>query len=480
MDETKNALLRQLSKIDTFLGRPRLVTAEKEYSYSVVKSALQDTLQDIRQNILANTCATVPSEEAVEEAVLQRLYQGQPTHLRPVINGTGTVLHTNLGRAVLSETVARQAMTIAQSYANVEYNVVAGTRGSRYSHVEGLLCTLTGAEAALVVNNNAAAVLLVLSAMAKGKEVIISRGELVEIGGLFRIPDVLALSGAILREVGTTNKTHIADYERAVCEDTGAIMKVHTSNYRIIGFAETPSAQEIAQVAHAKGLPFIQDLGSGLLLSMERFGLPKEPTVQEAIASGCDVVTFSGDKLLGGPQAGIIVGKKVYIEAMKQHQLLRALRIDKLTLAALEVTLQQYRQEEQAVAHIPTLHMLALTQDECQHQAERLQQELQQALPTWNFDIMPCDDMVGGGAYPEYTLPGYAVSCMCSTMTAEEIKTKLHQANPPIIGRIQHGVFIISMRTILPGQHQQIVKAFLQTEITGGEQSSPVVALQGL
>lgn len=464
MDEQMRQLLASLPKVDVLLQSEGLENALDQSPRSVVKDAVQYVLQQVRQSIRRGQIQTAPTTETIISLVLHQLDTGKPSHLRTLINGTGTVLHTNLGRSVMSKDIARHVAAIASSYSNLEYDLNTGSRGTRYSHVEDLLMKLTGAEAALVVNNNAAAVMLALAAMTKGKEVVISRGELVEIGGMFRIPEVIAMSGAIIHEVGTTNKTHLNDYRQAVNEQTGAIMKVHTSNYRIIGFTESADPVGVAVIAHEQGVPFIHDLGSGLLLNMTRFGLPYEPTVQESIAHGADIVTFSGDKLLGGPQAGIIVGKKVYIDAMKKHQLLRALRVDKMTLAALEATLQLYENEEVAVEQIPVLQMLAITQEQCQKRAIALAEVLQEKLPDFVIGTAPCEDMVGGGSYPEYALSGYAVTVTMNGVNAEEVKAKLHHTNPAVIGRVQNDQLYLSLRTIAPIDYETIANALRQLQ----------------
>lgn len=459
MDEQTKAVLASLPKVDVLLQNEELQTRAGSPSRTVLKDAVQRVLQQLRQEICRGTRHTAPTLAAIQTLVCDEVQRGKPCHLKTLVNATGTILHTNLGRSVLSRKLAQHVAAIASSYSNLEYDLERGSRGSRYSHVEALLRQLTGAEAALVVNNNAAAVMLVLAAMTKGKEVVISRGELVEIGGLFRIPEVIAMSGAVIHEVGTTNKTHLADYEAAVTDQTGAIMKVHTSNYRIIGFAESADPIGMAAIAHAHGVPFIHDLGSGLLVNMARFGLPYEPTVPEAIAHGTDVVTFSGDKLLGGPQAGIIVGKRQYIEAMKKHQLLRALRVDKMTLAALEVTLQLYEQEDVAVEQIPVLQMLALTPDACRQKADQLAALLRADVPGAVIGVAPCQDMVGGGSYPEYTLPGAAVTVRAAAYTAEELKEKLHHVQIPVIGRVQNDELYLSVRTIGTAEYAVIAAA---------------------
>ncbi|EMF0307264.1 L-seryl-tRNA(Sec) selenium transferase [Enterococcus hirae] len=335
--------LADLPSVDRLLKTPELQILEKKYSYGVVKQQVQSVLEQTRKTVLKEELLPPAIEELciqVIEKVKQRTYS-----LQKVINGTGTILHTNLGRSLLSKKIEEQLKTISFSYSNLEMDLTSGKRGTRYNHLTHILKKLTGAEDVLVVNNNAAAIMLILDTLATDKEVLVSRGELVEIGGSFRIPEVITATGGKIREVGTTNKTHIRDYQQALTSETGAILKFHTSNYRIIGFTETPYLSELALLAQKHQVPLINDLGSGLLIDMRRFGLPYEPTVREVIEQGCDVVSFSGDKLLGGPQAGIIVGKKTYIQRMKENQLLRALRVDKMTLSALEATLELYLDE---------------------------------------------------------------------------------------------------------------------------------------
>ena len=448
MKQDTRQLLRQLPKVDVLLQRPALAEWEQNLSRSLIKQAVQDVLAGLRRDILAERRRDVPAEDELDGMVLAYFRRQKSLRLKTVVNATGTILHTNLGRSVLSEEIGRHVGEVAASYSNLEYDLDEGQRGSRYAHLQSLLKELTGAEDVLVVNNNAAAVLLALTSMTQGKEVVISRGELVEIGGLFRIPDVIEASGGTIREVGTTNKTHLSDYSRAVGEGTGAIMKVHTSNYRIIGFSESVPAQELAELAHANGLPLINDLGSGLFVDMRRFGLPYEPTVKEVLKQGCDVVMFSGDKLLGGPQAGIIVGKAEYIEPMKQHQLLRALRVDKMTLAALEATLQLYRDEDMAIRSIPALQMLARTQKECLRRADMLAQMLRTADAALQVQTVPVRDMVGGGSYPEYTLPGYAAAVASEGRTAAELERRLRHAEVPVVARVQQDRLCLSVRTL--------------------------------
>ena len=347
----KNLLYRNIPKVDLLLEESAIQEMIARYGRETVMESIREEMDELR--------AFIGNCEDEEEA--KRQIELLPTHIvmrtekmhrpniRSVINGTGTILHTNLGRAPISREHMQYISAIATGYSNLEYNLEAGRRGERYSHFEKLLCKLTGAEAAMAVNNNAAAVMLILSTMAKGGEVIVSRGELVEIGGKFRIPDVMEQSGATLVEVGTTNKTHLSDYENAVTEETKALLKVHTSNYRIVGFTDTVGIDELIPLSKEKDIPVIEDLGSGVLIDLSKYGLTYEPTVQESIRKGADVVCFSGDKLLGGPQAGIIIGKKKYIDQMMKNQLTRALRIDKFTATALEVVLQEYLCEENAI-----------------------------------------------------------------------------------------------------------------------------------
>lgn len=447
MDETRQQLLRQLPDVDHLLQRPALQIWQERKSRQAVRNAVRAELDKRRHAILTGQWDQPFSGEVFDQAVVSRLQAEGRGHLRRVINATGTILHTNLGRSVFSPELARHIGELACHYSNLEYDLALGRRGSRYDHVRGLLCDLTGAEDALVVNNNAAAVLLTLSSLAAGKEVIISRGELVEIGGSFRIPDVIEQSGGRIREVGTTNKTHLADYQRAIGEDTAALMKVHTSNYRIIGFTESVPASDLARLAHDHSLPCINDVGSGLFVDLAEWGLPHEPTVREVLEAGCDIVTFSGDKLLGGPQAGIIVGKAAYLEAMKHHPLLRALRIDKMTLAGLEGTLRAYR-DGTAARQIPTLRCLALTKNELRERAERLRQLLHtDDLPAC-ISLRQIDDCVGGGACPDAVLPGWALAIEADGLTPEALERRLRQADLPVIARVQYHAVILSLRTL--------------------------------
>ena len=448
MNEAIQQMLRQLPDVDTLLQRPAFQGLGKPRH--VIRDAIRTVLNDWRRAILEGRREEPFSMKLFERAVLSAIQRADRTHLRRVINGTGTVLHTNLGRSVLSPDIARQMAELVGHYTNLEYDLALGKRGLRDDHVRELLCQLTGAEDALVVNNNAAAVLLVLASLIPGKEVVISRGELVEIGGSFRIPDVIEQSGCTIREVGTTNKTHLADYERAICEDTGALMKVHTSNYRIIGFTESVAAADLVRLAHAQNLPCINDLGSGLFIDLESLGLPHEPTGREVIEAGCDVVTFSGDKLLGGPQAGIIVGKASSIERMRRHPLLRALRIDKMTLAGLEGTLRIYRDGEAA---------LVQSSDVCHKRGKLLAAALEEAGLPLELSLVEVDDAVGGGAFPGVVLPGWGVAVRPTIGTVTALEESLRKGDIPVLARIRHDALILSVRTLCDEEFSDIVRA---------------------
>ena len=369
--------------------------------------AVRRTLDRLRADILVGTVTELPSTEALCAQISASCRASRLPSLRGVINATGIVLHTNLGRACLSDRALAAARGVSQGYSTLEYDLTAGERGQRYAHVEPLLCRLTGAEAAMVANNNAAAVLLILSALTAGGEVITSRGELVEIGGSFRMPDVMAACGAVLREVGSTNKTHLSDYANAISEQTRALLKVHTSNYRIVGFTESVSPAALAELGRSRSIPVIEDLGSGCLVDLAPLGLRDEPTVQASVKAGVDVLSFSGDKLLGGPQAGIIVGKRRCIDLLKRHPLARALRVDKLTLAALEATLQAYV-DGTALQEIPVLSMLAQTPEELRQRAESLCRRMGESGVT--AEVVSTENPVGGGAVPTQTLHSFAVA----------------------------------------------------------------------
>jgi len=383
-------------------------------------------------------------------------------NLREVINGTGTVLHTNLGRSLLSSTIKDEIWDVANGYSTLEIDVTTGKRGSRYSHVTEIIKFITGAEDALVVNNNAAAVMLTLSTMAKNKEIVVSRGELVEIGGSFRVPDVMEQSGAKLVDVGTTNKTHLWDYENAIGEDTAAFLKVHTSNYKILGFTESVSVKDLVVLGNKNNIPVIEDIGSGVLIDLQKYGLTHEPTVQESVAAGADIVTFSGDKLLGGPQAGIIVGKKRFIDKMKKNPLTRAFRIDKLTMAALEATLKLYLDEEVAIKTIPTLKMLTESFSSIMERANVLYKMIVAKELDLEVNINKDYSEVGGGSLPLEKLPTCTITLKSKSISVSQLENRLRKYRMPIFTRVQDDRVIIDLRTIKEEQYEIIVQALVE------------------
>lgn len=445
----KNLLFRKIPKVDVLLEDDVIKKMIDYYSYNSVLEAIR-----LEQERLRSLIASSEDEEKVQaqidrlpERIELTVAEMHRPNMTRVLNGTGTILHTNLGRAPLSSEHLKQITYIASGYSNLEYDLEAGKRGERYSHFEKILCKITGAEACMAVNNNAAAVMLILSSMAKGGEVIVSRGELVEVGGKFRIPDVMEQSGASLKEVGSTNKTHISDYENAVTEETKAFMKVHTSNFRIVGFTESVPITELVSLKEKFDLPVIEDLGSGVLIDLSKYGLAYEPTVQDSIKNGADVVCFSGDKLLGGPQAGIIVGKQKYIDIMKKNPLTRALRIDKFTASALEVVLREYLSEEKAVKNIPGLHMLTRKAEEVEQDAKKLSRLLKRANLKAEIGIEKCESQIGGGSLPLERIPSTAVTIRPLEITTPELEDRLRHIPVPVIGRTINDKIMLDMRT---------------------------------
>jgi len=443
--------LRKLPSVDKLLQTAELQALAQEHGHELAVAAVQEVLSATRQAILEG--ATCPTVAELAAGVGQRLSGMLQPSLCPVINATGIIIHTNLGRAPLC-LAAQEAMRQASAYSNLEYDLPTGERGSRYVHAEELLCRLTGAEAALVVNNAAAAVLLVLTALAKGWEVIISRGQLVEIGGGFRIPEVMAQSGACLVEVGTTNRTYLRDYEAALTPDTALLLHVHSSNFRVTGFVHETSLAEIVTLAHAHGLLAIADLGSGALLDTAQFGLSHEPMVQESLAAGADLVCISGDKLLGGPQAGIIVGKKALVDVLKRHPLTRALRVSKSILAGLQATLLHYLKNE-ALREVPIWQMIALEPRQIEVRAE--------ALAAWlrgkgvQAEVIDGQSAVGGGSLPGETLPTRLVTMRVPA--PNEAAQKLRLGSPPVIARIENDLLLLDLRTVLPGEEEPLQQA---------------------
>jgi len=428
------------------LARPRLT--------ALVREALDQERARVLREHTAPAAAETLAARVVERARLDG-----PFSLRPVINAQGVVLHTNLGRALMSPLALERLEAVATSYSNLELDLARKERGSRYSHVEALLQRLTGAEDALVVNNNAAAVLLALETLAHGREVIVSRGELIEIGGEFRIPDIMLRSGAMLREVGATNRTHLRDYAEAITSNTALLLKVHTSNYRVVGFTAEVSSRDLVELGRERGIPVMEDLGSGSLIDLRPWGFPYEPTVPETVASGVDLVSFSGDKLLGGPQAGIVVGRRAIVSRLKKNPWNRALRIDKFTIAALEATLHAY-EAGTALQTIPTLAMLTEPLASVRSRARRVLRQLAPDVRE-HLGARLADDLaqVGGGALPTVELPTVAVAVGTSSAAAMRLDEALRVGDPPVVGRISHDRLFLDCRTVLPGQVKALAGA---------------------
>ncbi|HHO48668.1 MAG TPA: L-seryl-tRNA(Sec) selenium transferase [Desulfobacteraceae bacterium] len=444
-------LLRDIPKVEKCLQALLAIAEIDEAPLMVVKNSVRDVLGELRRQILdgRQTAAETLELAALIPIFLKRIRRELQPKFRRVINCTGVIIHTNLGRSILPDSAMQKLLEAGSRYSNLEFDLETGKRGSRYSHVEKLLCDLTGAEAGLVVNNNAAAVLIVLETLARGRQVIVSRGQLVEIGGSFRIPEVMARSGAELVEVGATNRTHLRDYEGAMTEETALLLKVHCSNFRIIGFTSEVPLEELVGLGGKMGIPVMEDLGSGCFVDLSRFGLEKEPTVQDAVASGVDVVTFSGDKLLGGPQAGIILGKREIIERIKKNPLNRAMRIDKFTLAGLESILRLYLDEKTAVARIPTLAMIAAPAAEVKRRAIKLARMIRRdCAHACEVDVQEMASRVGGGAMPEQNLPSWGVAVQPASVTVSVLEEELRHLDMPVIGRIEEDRLLLDMRTV--------------------------------
>ena len=490
----KQEWYRRIPKVDMLLETDGIRQYIPVYGYERVWEAVRAELSELRAriaqlpegeaegtaeddvllNVICEQDTAEPGQSAECENVLTdrigaRLLKMQSPGLKKVLNGTGTILHTNLGRAPLGKEAASRVLETVSGYCNLEYDLEDGCRGERCGQIENILCEITGAEAAVAVNNNAAALLLILCTLAHGGEVIFSRGELVEIGGQFRIPDVMKQSGAGLVEVGTTNRTRLSDYETAVTETTKAILKVHTSNYRIIGFTEETSIEQLTPLREKYGIPLVEDLGSGALLDLTKYGLPGEPNVQDALRRGADIVCFSGDKLLGGPQAGIIAGKKEYIEKMRSNPLFRALRIDKITAAFLETILLEYRSMERALVRIPTLRMLTQNEKEIAEDAAELKILLEQAAFDAEIALYPCRSKVGGGALPVTELPSMAVGIRPSKISAETLSRRLRRLPIPVVTRIEDENVLVDARTFEMEYASEFVRMLKEAEIFSGK-----------
>lgn len=462
-----NALLRTLPKTDEVLAAPELAETLGETPRAVVLDAVRAAIDDARARLLAGEAVDTAAGSVARDAAGRTVLAMRPS-LRRVINATGIIVHTNLGRSVLSERAAAAVLEVATGYSTLEYEVESGERGSRHTHVESLITRLTGAEAAMAVNNNAAAVMLAIAALARGREAIVSRGQLVEIGGSFRIPDIMAESGATMVEVGTTNKTHLADYERALTPQTALLLKVHSSNYRVVGFTEDVDLTDLVELGARNGIPVMEDQGSGVLFDLTPFGLPREPTVGESVSAGVAVVTCSGDKLLGGPQAGILAGRHDVIAKLKKHPMARAVRLDKMTLAALEATLFAYLDESKALAEIPTLRMLTEPADAVRARAEALAARVREAVGD-AAEVTTADEVAraGGGALPLAEIPTAVVCVLPRGRGVGSVEALLRLGGEPaVIARVKEERLLIDARTLLSPAEEDAVVARL-AEVLG-------------
>ncbi|MDI6753012.1 MAG: L-seryl-tRNA(Sec) selenium transferase [Thermodesulfobacteriota bacterium] len=466
--EDRQRYLKDLPAVDELLRHPQIQSHLKIFSREWIIGSIRRTLDKKRQAILKSkdpqeaASVSLVSEELLA-AVEEEISKASRPSLRRVINATGVVLHTNLGRAPLAAEVCKRLSEIAGGYSNLEFDLVSGERGSRYEHVEEILRQLSGAESAMVVNNNAGAVLLALNSLAEGKEVIVSRGQLVEIGGSFRIPDVMKKSGARLAEVGTTNRTRLEDYERAINQETALLLKVHTSNFRILGFTAEVSLKDLVALGRAKGLPVMEDLGSGCFVDLSQYGMEKEPTVQDAIEAGAGIITFSGDKLLGGPQAGIILGQEKYLDIIKKNPLTRALRIDKLTLAGLEYTLRLYFNKASAIEKIPVMRMLSCPAEKLKRRVMRLQRKLTGDLShVCQVNLRKEISQVGGGALPLQGLPTQVIALRPLKISAATMEERLRKLNPAVIARVQEGEILLDLRAVAESEERELVEGLRQ------------------
>ncbi len=464
--EQQQLLLRELPGVDRLL---EMAISDSELSAApreTVTRCTRQVIAELRRSILGADTA-IERADLAPERVFDTLRRTVKAHLAPrlvrCINATGVVVHTNLGRSLLAAEALENVGHIGGHYSNLEFDLRRGRRGSRYSAVEDLICEISGAEAAMVVNNNAGAVLLCLETLARGREVVVSRGELVEIGGAFRIPDVMTKSGAVLREVGTTNRTHLRDYRGAIGDDTALLLKVHASNYAVVGFTAEVSLEDMVALGSETGLPVMQDLGSGTFIDLSQYGLAPEPTVQASVQAGVDLVTFSGDKLLGGPQAGIIAGSRELVDRIKQNPLTRALRIDKLTLASLESTLSLYRDPQRAVERIPTLKMLTRSYEDTDLAARALAEKLQSLESRrLHIDLVDRPSRAGGGSLPLLDLPSRCLAMHIDDFSAARIEKRLRGGRPPIIGRIEDNRFLMDLRTVQDDELDLITTAVRQ------------------
>lgn len=447
-----NELFRKLPKVDIIMRDNRLEVLVKNMDYNSFYQAVTEGIEYFREGIKAGRVTELEEDEVIDK-IKEIARKMEQRALRRVINGTGVILHTNLGRALFNERTAEKLKGIVTGYCNLEFDLTTGGRGSRYDHLEKIICQITGAEGAMMVNNNAAAVILCLNEFAKGKKVIVSRGELVEIGGSFRIPEIMELSGAELKEVGTTNKTYIEDYERAIDEETGVLLKVHTSNYKIIGFTDNVKKSQLAELGKEKEIITMDDIGSGVLIDYTKYGLTKEPTVQESLASGIDIVTFSGDKMLGGAQCGIIAGKKELIQRLKKNPYTRAFRVDKMSIAIMEEIFRYYLDESKAVKEIPVLEMLTEKAERVNIRADKMKEILKNK--GIDVRVTKTSALVGGGAMPDEIIRSYGVAFKGDATILEK---KFRESDIPIIGRVKDDYFIIDMKCIREDEMEYIAE----------------------
>lgn len=455
-------LFKLIPKVDEILEMDTIKILLENTSRNIVLETIREELDIIRNGIKNEKLNEIDIKEALKHLPekISRVSGSKASYnLKRVVNATGTVLHTNLGRSLLTEEIIENLKEVSINYSNLEFDIETGKRGSRYSHIENIVSKITGAEDCLIVNNNAAAVLLVLSTMAKDKEVIVSRGELIEIGGSFRIPEVMEESGAILVDVGTTNKTYLRDYEAAIGEETAALLKVHTSNYRILGFTSSVDSKELYSLKEKYNIPLIEDLGSGVLINLEQYGMEHEPTVQDSLEKGVDIVTFSGDKLLGGPQVGIIVGKKEYIEKMKKNPLTRAFRVDKLVISALESVLNYYIDEKDAVKKIPTLRMLTISLEELEEKSKVLESLIKatKASDSLNIELEDSESEVGGGSLPLAKLKTKAIAINSNMFSTQKMEEFLRKSEIPVITRVNKDKLYFDLRTIRKKDYSIII-----------------------
>jgi L-seryl-tRNA(Ser) seleniumtransferase len=461
-------LLRKIPKVDEILKHNEWEKLIEAHPEGLAKEVLREVLDVLRSSIKTGKTAVIPALSEIILSTKKGLIASTTPRLRKVINGTGVIIHTNLGRSLLANHAIEAITNAASHYTNLEYNLQKGVRGDRHDHSTAILARLTGAESALVVNNNAAAVILVLNTLAEGKEVVVSRGELVEIGGSFRVPDVMKKSGALLREVGTTNRTYKEDYQGAIHEGTGLLMKAHTSNFRIKGFVHETTIDEIVDLGRQFGVPTYYDAGSGLVFSLKDKVFSREPMIASDLAKGLDVISFSGDKLLGAPQAGIILGKKAYIDLIKKNPLTRALRPDKFTLAGLESTLLLYLDRETALREIPTLRMIHEDKATLKKEAQRVARALQAQCSNVSVSVIPMDSEVGGGTLPDVVIPSYGIGLKPLSISLEKFEARLRELEVPIIGRIEKDLFLLDMRTLLRDDRDLLISG-LKTALGDGE-----------